>query len=110
MTFAQYWTILVKQLKLVLICFVLVGLGAFIGSKLMTPQYQSSALIQVDIRSSSNNSSDYNNLLASNQLVQTEADLATSDPVLRTVASHYAGLTVEQLAKEVSSTTNLNTQ
>jgi non-specific protein-tyrosine kinase len=49
-------------------------------------------------------------LQASDQLVQTEATLATSDPVLREVASHHPGLTVIQLAQEVSSTTKLNTQ
>src|SRR5207253_8396169 len=80
MTFEQYWTILVKQYKLILICFLTVGVGTFIGSKLMTPMYQSSVLIQVDIRSSnSNNQSDYNSLLASDQLVQTEAALATNN-------------------------------
>ena len=49
-------------------------------------------------------------MLASDQLVQTEATLATSDPVLREVVSHYRGLTLNQLASEVSSTTKLNTQ
>jgi Mrp family chromosome partitioning ATPase/capsular polysaccharide biosynthesis protein len=110
MTFEQYWTILLKQWKIIVICFVVVGVGAFVGSKLMKPLYQSTALVQVVIRSSNNNQSDYNNLMASDQLVQTEATLATSDPVLREVASHYPGLTVAQLAKEVSSTTKPNTQ
>src|SRR5207248_3307249 len=70
---------------------------------------QSTALMQIAIRSQ-NNQADYNNLLASDQLVQTEAQLAISDPVLREVASHYKGLSVDQLLKEVSSTTELNTQ
>src|SRR5438552_3095931 len=103
MTLQQYWTILIKHWKLVVICFLFVGLGAFIGSKLMPPLYQSSALVQVVIRSGNNNQADYNNLLASNELVQTEATLATSDSVLREVASHYPGLTVSQLTGEVSS-------
>ena len=110
MTFEQYWTILVKQYKLILICLLVVGLGTFVGSKLMTPMYQSSVLIQVDIRSSNNNQADYNSLLASDQLVQTEAALSTSNVVLRAVASHYPGLSAEQLARDVSSTTKLNTQ
>jgi len=75
----------------------------------MTPLYQSSTLVQVAIRSSSNQA-DYNNLLASDQLVQTEATLATSDPVLREVASHYPGLTVIKLAEEVSASPRTNTQ
>ncbi|MEO6888230.1 MAG: Wzz/FepE/Etk N-terminal domain-containing protein [Ktedonobacteraceae bacterium] len=109
MTFEQYWSALLKHWRLIVICFLVVGAGAYVGSKLMTHVYQSSALVQVMIRSS-NNSADYNSLLASDQLVQTEATLATSDPVLREVASHYRGLTVEQLAKEATATPRLNTQ
>src|ERR1700730_2087712 len=98
MTFEQYWTILIKQWKLVVICFLLVGMGAYVGSKLMKPLYQSSALVQVVIRSGNSSQSTYDNLLASGQLVQTEATLATSNAVLREVASHYPGLSVIQLA------------
>src|SRR5450432_133686 len=102
MTFEQFWTILIKQWKLVIICFLFVGIGAFVGSKLMKPVYQSSALVHVVIRSSSNNQADYNALMASDQLGQTEATLATSSSVLREVASHYPGLTVSELAGSVS--------
>jgi Mrp family chromosome partitioning ATPase/capsular polysaccharide biosynthesis protein len=109
MTFEQYWAIVVKQWKLILTCFIVVGLGAFIVSKLMTPLYQSSVLVQIAIQTGSNQA-DYNNLLASDQLVQTEAQLATGYPVLREVASHYPGLTVQQLAGEVTATTKINTQ
>src|SRR6266487_392171 len=109
MSFEQFWSIMVKRWRLIVISFLVVGLGAFIGSKLMTPLYQSSALVQVAIHSS-NNQADYNSLLASDQLVQTEASLASSDPVLREVASHYPGLTVQQLIREVTSTSKLNTQ
>jgi Mrp family chromosome partitioning ATPase len=110
MTLEQYWTVLIKRWKLVVICFLLVGVGTFIGSKLVKPLYQSSVLVQVVIQSGNNNQADYNNLLASEQLVQTEATLAVSDPVLRAVASHYPGLEVSQLVKEVSSSPRSNTQ
>src|SRR6266566_4129246 len=110
MTLEHYWAILVKQWRLILICFLITGLGAFIGSKLMKPLYQSSALVQVVIRNGNNNQANYDNLLASEQLVQTEATLATSDPVLREVASHYPGLSVIQLAGEVSSSPKTSTQ
>ncbi len=105
MTFEQYWAILVKRWQIILICFLVVGLGAFIGSKLMKPLYQSSALVQVVIRSTTNNQSDYNNLHGKRPACANGADLATGNPVLREVASHYPGLTVSQLAGEVSSTT-----
>lgn len=109
MTFERYWTILVKQWKLIVTCFVVVGLGAYIASKLMVPEYESTAVVQINIRSGSNQA-DYTSLLASDQLVQTEAQLAVGDPVLREVASHYPGVTADQLAKEASSTPKLNTQ
>ncbi len=110
MTFERYWSIVVKRWHIVLVCFLVVGLGTFVGSKIMKPVYQSSTLVEVTIRSFSNNQSDYNSLLASDQLVQTEADLVTTNSVLSEVASHYPDLTVKQLAAEVSSTTKLNTQ
>lgn len=110
MTLEQFWSILIKQWKLILICFLLVGLGAFIGSKLMKPLYQSSVLVQVSIRSSNNNQANYNDLLASDQLVQTESTLAESNVVLTEVASHYPDLTASELAGEVSSSPKTNTQ
>lgn len=109
MTLEHYWTVLLKQWKLIVSCFLCVGLGAYIASLLMTPIYQSTAIVEITIRSASNQA-DINSLLASDQLVQTEAQLASSIPVLRTVASHYSGLTVETLSKEVTVTPELNTQ
>ena len=110
MTLEQFWSILLKQWKLILLCFLLVGSGAFIGSKLMQPVYQSSVLVQVVIRSSTSNQADYNALMASDQLVQTEATLATSNSVLRQVIPHYPSLTTSQLAGEVSASPRTNTQ
>ncbi len=110
MTLEQYWTVLIKHWKLIVICCLLVGLGTFAGSKLTKPLYQSSVLVQVVIRSSNNNQADYNNLMASDQLVQTEATLAISDPILREVASHFPGVTASQLTKEVSTAPRSNTQ
>ena len=110
MTFIQYWTILIKRWWLIVICIGVVGLGVFIGSKLMIPLYQSSTLVEVTLRSSTNQSADYNSVLASDQFVQTASQLAISDPVLREVASHYPNLTADQLLKEVTSTPKVNTQ
>src|SRR3989442_11203734 len=107
MTFEQYWAIVRKRWKFILACFVVVGIGTYIGNKFVKPNYQSTVLVQVSVSSST---SDINNLMASDQLVQTEAILATSDPVLREVASHFKGVTVDQLTKEVTATARLNTQ
>ncbi len=109
MTLERYWSLLTKQWRLIVACIVVVGLGTYIGSRLVTPVYQSTALVRVAIQSS-NNSADYNNLLASNQLVQTEAALATSNSVLREVAGHYHGLTSDQLTNRTSAAPKLNTQ
>jgi len=109
MTFEQYLTALLKRWWLLVICFLAVGTGAFFGSSLIKPIYQSSVLVQVALRSNTN-MADYNSLLASDQLVQTEATLTTSDPVLRQVASHYQNMTQQQLAQEVAATVKLNTQ
>jgi Mrp family chromosome partitioning ATPase len=109
MTFEQYWLILIKRWRLVLLCFLIVGLGALIGSKLMKPLYQSSALIQV-VFSSTTSQANYDNLLAGNQLVQTESTLAVSDPVLSEVATHYPDVTKSLLAGEVSSSPKTSTQ
>lgn len=109
MSLQEYGNALLKRWWLILICCLTVGLGAYIGSKLVTPLYQSAALVEVSIRSG-NNQSDYTNLLASDQLVQTEAQLATSDPVIREVASHFPPLTVDQVSKKVTAAPKLNTQ
>src|SRR5690348_13851593 len=85
------------------------GLGTFLVSLLLVPIYQSTALVQVVVHSGSNQG-DINDLLASNQLVQTEAMLATSDPVLRDVAAQYPGMSVAQLSKMVTASSRLNTQ
>ncbi len=106
MTLEQYWKILIKRWKLIVISMLLVGMGAFIGTKLiMKPLYQSSTLVQIVI-----GSTDYNNLLASNLLVQTEQTLAVSNRVLQEVASHYPDLTTHQLIGEVTATPMFNTQ
>jgi Mrp family chromosome partitioning ATPase/capsular polysaccharide biosynthesis protein len=109
MTLEQYWTIMLKQWRLILACFLIVGLGAYLVSKVTTPVYQSTALVQVTVQSA-NSQADYNSLLASDQLVQTESELAISDPVLLEVASRYPGMTADELSKEVSTTVKPNTQ
>src|SRR2546423_10052203 len=109
MTLEQYLIALVKQWKLMVTCIVVVGVAAYIGSKLIKPIYQSTAVVQI-VLSSGSNQSEYFSLLAGTQLVQTETTLATSDPVLREVASHYPGLTTDELWKEVTAAPKVNTQ
>src|SRR5437899_2042933 len=109
MTLGEYWNGIIKYWRLIVICCLFVGVGTSIGSRLITPLYQSTALVDV-LAGPGGSQVDINTLLASNQLVQTEATLATSDPVLQEVASHYKGLTAEHLAGQVTASPKLNTQ
>ncbi len=54
MTLEQYWNALLKRWKLIILSIAVVGLGAYIGSKLMTPLYQATALVEISIRSDTN--------------------------------------------------------
>src|SRR6266566_2861174 len=105
MTLEQYWNALLKRWKLIILSIAVVGLGAYIGSKLMTPVYQSTALIEVNVLSN-NNQTDIN---ASELQAQVESQLAISDPILQEVASHYPGLTAGQIAKETTTVLRTNT-
>ncbi|HYA99788.1 MAG TPA: Wzz/FepE/Etk N-terminal domain-containing protein, partial [Ktedonobacteraceae bacterium] len=109
MTFEHFVRILLKRWGLVVICCLLVGLGAFIGSKFMKPLYQSTAVMEVVIRSGGDPLTN-DNILASQQLAQAEADLVTTDSVLGEVASRNPGLSVDDLAAEVTATPIASTQ
>jgi tyrosine-protein kinase len=109
MTFEQFYKALIKRWGIVVICFVCVGLGAYIGSSiLLKPTYQSTVLVEVVVRSGGDPLLN-DNILASQQLSETEANLATTYPVLSVVVSRYPGLTVDDLDKEVTATTRSNT-
>src|SRR6266404_5895159 len=110
MTLEQYWSALRKRWKLIILCLLVAVLGAYIASKFMAPLYQSTTLVEITIGSGSSNPADINSLSASAQLAQVEAQLATSDTVLREVASHYPGLTAGQLAKEATTVPKSNIQ
>jgi Mrp family chromosome partitioning ATPase/capsular polysaccharide biosynthesis protein len=109
MTFTQYVAVVLKRWPLVAICCIFIGAGAFIAGRQMKPLYQSSALVLVSIQTSGNQPN-YDSVLGSQQLVQTEATLATSSPVLSVVASHYTRISLEQLSAEVSSSPQTGSQ
>jgi Mrp family chromosome partitioning ATPase/capsular polysaccharide biosynthesis protein len=109
-TFEQLFRVLKKRWGLVVICFVFASLGAFLGSsKLMKPVYQSTALVEVSVNFGGSSLIN-DNIIASQQLAGTEAQLATTYPVLSVVASHHPGFTVDSLTKEVAATARPNTQ
>lgn len=104
-----YLNILLKRWLLIAISFIGVGVAVYFGSKLTTPVYQSTAVVQVAV-SANNSQANIDALQASNMLVQTEAQLAISNSVLSEVVSHYSGLSVSQLAKNTTATIDANTQ
>ncbi len=110
MAIDQFWRILIRRWLLIVACFLFVGVGAFVGSKLTKPLYKSSVLVQVVISSSTNSQGPYDSLLASDDLVQTESTLAVSDPVLSEVATHYPDLSEGDLSDEVSASPMASTQ
>jgi len=80
------------------------GLGAYVGSGLLLkPVYSSSAKIQAIVRTGGDPLTS-DNILASQNLAATEADLATTYPVLNAVAAHYPGLSATDLSGEVTAT------
>lgn len=109
MTGERYWLALIKHWKLMCASVVLVGLGAFVGSKLSTPLYQASILLQVSV-SVNHGQANADSLIVSNDLAQSESELAASQGTLQIVASHYKNISVEQLIKEVRSSVRANTQ
>jgi Mrp family chromosome partitioning ATPase/capsular polysaccharide biosynthesis protein len=108
MTVDCYRTTFVKQWKAMLLCFLSVVLGVFLISKGMTPIYQVSAIMQVTPQPNAGlaGATDGQNI---ERLVQTEAQLALSESVLREVASRE-GMTLEQLMRRTSVTPKSGTQ
>ena len=79
------------------------------GTRLMKPLYQSTAVLEVVIHTGGDPFTN-DNIVASQQLAQAETELATTGPVLGEVAASYPGLSVDDIAKEVTATLRANTQ
>src|SRR5690349_21711764 len=109
MTVDYYRTTFVKQWKGMLLCFLVVVLGVFLISKMMTPIYQVSTIMQVTPHLSGSQV-DAVDALVTDRLVQTEAQLAVSEAVLREVVSHFQGMTVDQLVRRTTVVPRANTQ
>src|SRR2546428_318439 len=101
MTLEQYWSAFLKRWKLIILCIAIVGLGAYIGSKLMTPEYQSTTLIEVNILSS-NNQTDINTTDSTGTPANTKAnwyshksDSHTTSKEGKRCADRYPGSSTE---------------
>lgn len=102
-------TAMVKHWRLIIVCSMAFGLIVCVVSKLLTPVYQSTALLQIIPHAMGSRMQD-NSELAGDQLIQTVAQLAVSAPVVSAVAARYPGLNGQQLAREVSATPRYHTQ
>ncbi len=108
MTFEQFYRSLAKRWYIVVICVLCIGAGAYVGSAvLLHSVYQSTVVMQVVIRNGGNPLSS-DNLTAGTTLAGTEADLATTYPVLSEVATHFPGMSVGDLSGTVQATSRSN--
>lgn len=103
MTWQRFWSLLLRQWRLIGLCCLMGGAGAFMVSKLVGTVYASAVLVQVTVPAT-DGSSGLTNVQASIQLAQTEARLATSYPLLQQIAPHYENLTGPALVQKVSAT------
>ncbi len=101
----HYRNSILKHWLLILMCSVLTGVAVGLGSYLIAPTYQSTATVQLVTFSTSPAA-----ITAANQLLQTEANLATSASIVGQVARHYPGLTTAQLQAETSAPVVASTQ
>ncbi|HTK06678.1 MAG TPA: Wzz/FepE/Etk N-terminal domain-containing protein [Ktedonobacteraceae bacterium] len=109
MTFGQLYKTLLKRWSIIVVCFLVVGVGAYVGSAvLMKPHYESTAVVQVIVRVGGSPLTEDNGL-ASQNLAETEASLVTTSPVLTPVIVNYPGLSEEDLASEVTATVTSGT-
>jgi len=104
---ARYYRDLILRLwRPVILCAILIGAGACVGSIVIFPVYQASSLLQVTtlVPQGSNYVT-----LAADRLMHTEAELATSDSVLTQVATSFPQVSESKLKSEVSATVIPNT-
>ena len=99
MTAKEYRDLLLQRWWIVGLSILLVGLGAVTVTLFTPPVYQARALVQVDIPST-----DTSVIVGVTRVVYTQAQLATSDAVLKDAAARTPGLTVAQLRSSVSAT------
>lgn len=103
----SHYTLLVRRWAwLVILGVTLCGGTTFLISKLISPVYQSSVTIIINMTSST---SSYDNVSASELIAPTYAQLLTSRQVLQPVLARHPGLTFNQLSSMVTAKPQSNT-
>jgi polysaccharide biosynthesis transport protein len=105
----RYKVLAKRWLWLIVLGIVLCGGATYIVSKLVQPVYQASALIVLNLGSSSTNTP-YENTNASLAALPTYAQLLTNSAVLKPVVAEHDGLTLNQLTGMIAVKPQSNTQ
>lgn len=90
------------------LCTLLGGVGAYMGSKLITPMYRATTLLVVGQQAPGSDL--YNGVLASTQLIPTYMSLMTQQVVLQRAAAQVGGTSSQQLASQIHVTDQAGTQ
>ena len=109
MEIRQYATLLRKWSWLIILMIVVAGITAYVVSKSSTPVYQASATLMVNQATSPTSAAAYNDILTSERLARTYANLLVSQPVLDETAQRL-GVTPRTLAGAVTVTPIRDTQ
>ncbi len=104
MTAQHFRALLFKRWYFIVLCMLLAGLGAGVGSRFLPRMYAGTVKLQLGIPPLNSTL-----LLEPENTLQTDVQLATSTPVLDAVVAHFPGLSVDALRSEVSATAIPNT-
>lgn len=110
-TIRQYLALILHWAWLLVLATVVAGLTAYFVSTRMTPVYQASATLMVNV-APSNQTTSYNSVLTSNLMTQTYAQMMIKEPVLQGVIDRLElkYIDVAQLRKQITVKPSLNTQ
>ncbi len=92
---------------MVVLGIVICGGATYVVSKLTPPVYQASVTVIINLKSAT---SAYDNIIASEQVVPTYAQLLTNPSVLEPVVAAHQGMTLQQLISMISVKPQSNTQ
>lgn len=107
MTAEELQRVLIRSWRFIVVCMILAGAGAYIGTRFVTPLYAST--VQMGVEISTSNVSVVVTLVA-DEYINTDAQLATSTPVLARVVPAYPGLSAGQLRAKVTASPISNTR
>lgn len=109
MELRAYWALFRKWFWLVVLCAVVAGATAYVISKNSTPIYQASATLMVNQATTSTLTTGYSDILTSERLARTYANLLTSWPILEETAARL-GVDPKRIGQGISVTPLRDTQ